>query len=73
VKNFAVINDGVVENCIVADSIEVAQEVTGKDCVEYDSTQNVSIGFSYSGGVFTNPNPFTPIEEAPEGLLPPTE
>lgn len=71
--NFAIVVDGVVENCIVADSIEIAQEITGKLCVGYEQADSVSIGFTYNNGVFTNPNPPTLIEEEPENLLPPTE
>ena len=60
---FAVINDGIVENCIVADSLLIAEEVAGKTCVEYSSETTVSIGFTYADGVFTDPNATTPAEE----------
>ena len=53
----AVIDKGVVENCIVADSLEIAEEVSGKTCVEYEDANLVSPGFTYAGGIFTNPNP----------------
>jgi hypothetical protein len=55
--NFAVINEGLVENCIVADSNEIAEEITGKTCIEYNEEDVVGIGFTYSDGVFVNPNP----------------
>ncbi len=70
-KNFAVVVNGVVENCIVAESIEIAQQVTGKDCVEYTMEDGASIGFLYASGVFTNPNPQIIIEEEPADLVPP--
>ena len=40
-SNFAVINGGKVSNIIVADTKEIAEEVTGQLCVEYiDSEEN---------------------------------
>jgi hypothetical protein len=60
---FAVIKDGLVENCIVADSLEIAQEVAGLTCVEYTSENPAGIGFTYSEGVFTDPNAPIPAEE----------
>jgi hypothetical protein len=73
---FAVIDKGIVENCIVADSLELAEEISGKTCVEYEDANMVSPGFTYAGGIFTNPNPpeeeviipFVPLEE--EGFVP---
>jgi hypothetical protein len=54
--NFAVINDGVVVNVIIADSKEVAETVTGLDCVEYETSPSApGIGWSYDGSVFTAP------------------
>jgi hypothetical protein len=64
VATFAVINEGVVENCIVADSLTIAEEVSGKTCVEYTLENPASIGFTYADGVFTDPN--APAEEAPQ-------
>lgn len=62
---FAVINEGVVENCIVADSLAIAEEVSGKTCVEYTVETPASIGFTYADGVFTDPNAPAPAEETP--------
>lgn len=53
--NFAVIEDGVVTNAIVADTVEVAEEVTGKTCVEYDDETPAGIGWTYDGNTFTAP------------------
>ena len=61
---FAVINNGIVENCIVADSLAIAQEVTGLTCIEYTNENPVSIGYLYDNGIFTNPNP--PVETEQE-------
>jgi hypothetical protein len=63
VATFAVINNGTVENCIVADSLDIAQEVTGKTCVEYTNENAPSIGYLYDNGIFTNPNPPVISEE----------
>jgi hypothetical protein len=57
VATFAVINNGIVENCIIADSLDIAQEVTGLTCVEYTNENTPSIGYLYDNGIFTNPNP----------------
>ena len=63
---FAVINEGVVENCIVADSLAIAEKVSGKTCVEYTLENRAAIGFTYADGVFTDPNAPGPAEPAPE-------
>ena len=49
---FAVINEGVVENCIVADSLAIAEEVSGKTCIEYFM---VETGWTYTDGQFAHP------------------
>jgi hypothetical protein len=52
---FAVIEDGIVENIIVAESQEIAEEVTIKEetpnkiCVEI---QQIQPGWTYANGVF---------------------
>jgi hypothetical protein len=56
---FAVIKDGVVENCIVADSLAFAEEVTGATCVEYFL---VAPGWTYANGKFIEPE-VTTVEE----------
>ena len=53
--NFAIIEGGVVTNVIVADSLEVAQEVTEKTCAEYTAESPAGIGWSYDGTTFTAP------------------
>jgi len=65
VATFAVINEEVVENCIVADSLAIAEGVSGKTCAEYTLETPVAIGFIYANGVFTDPNPPAPAEETP--------
>jgi hypothetical protein len=46
--NFAVINDGKVSNIIVADTKEIAEEVTGQICIEYTDENPASIGFGWN-------------------------
>ena len=49
---FAVIKDGIIENCIVADSLAIAEEVTEATCIEYTVP---SIGGTYVDGKFIAP------------------
>jgi hypothetical protein len=51
-KNFAVIEDGVVTNIIISDSLENAQFGSGKLCIEYDENNLVHIGMSWNGENF---------------------
>ena len=55
--NYAVIKNNIVENTIVADSKEIAEEVTGLTCVEYTDENPASPGWSadIELGVFTPP------------------
>jgi hypothetical protein len=55
--NFAVIENGIVSNVIVATSKKVAESVTGKNCVSYDETNPAGIGWSYDGEKFIAPIP----------------
>ena len=69
-KFIVINNDNIVENQIVADSLEVAQEATGLTCIELPSEDFlVHLGDSYDG---TN---FVPDRNGPERYAPfePTE
>lgn len=61
--NFAVIKNNIVENIIVADSKEIAEQVTGLTCVQYENTNPAHIGLSYNGTTFEQPEPEILIEE----------
>lgn len=50
--NFAIIENGVVTNTILADSKAIAEEVTGKTCVEYTDANPACIGLGYDGTTF---------------------
>jgi hypothetical protein len=53
--NYAVISNNDVINLIVADSKEIAEEVTGLTCVEYTDEDRLEIGMLYQDGVFSYP------------------
>jgi hypothetical protein len=41
--NFAVLrDDNFVENVIVAESLDIAESLTGKQCIEYDDTVTIN-------------------------------
>jgi hypothetical protein len=56
-KQFAVINNNIVENIIIADTLEIAEVVTGKTCVEYNDNNPAGIGWTYDGEKFVAPKP----------------
>lgn len=55
---YAVLEDGLVINRLVAESLELAELASGKTCVEYTDLQIVDNGFSYDGNNFTPPQPY---------------
>jgi hypothetical protein len=57
---FAVIDNNIVENIIVADTKEIAEKVTGKECIEYTEENPAQIGWTYTNGAFVAPE--TPTE-----------
>jgi hypothetical protein len=68
--NIAVIEDGIVKNIIVADSIAVAEEITQLQCVEYTEDNPARIGLGYDGSTFEQPPVLDPrtLEFTPEEL-----
>ena len=63
-SNYAVIESNIVINVIVAESKEVAEEVTGKTCVAYTNKNPACIGLGYDGTRFEQPAPVeVPTEE----------
>jgi hypothetical protein len=60
--NFAVLDENnKVSNIIVADSKEIAEEVTGLVCEEYFDENRAHIGLGYADGVFEQPPTPEPI------------
>jgi hypothetical protein len=53
--NYAVIVNNIVDNVIVADSVEIAEEATGKTCIEYSDENPAYIGYLYDGNKFEKP------------------
>jgi hypothetical protein len=62
--NYAVIQNGIVTNIIVADTKEIAETVTGLTCIENENLPGtLGIGWSYDGTTFTAPVIELPTEE----------
>jgi hypothetical protein len=59
-KQFAVVEDNIVTNVIVADTKLIAQTVTGLTCIEYTDSDNVAISSVYNPDtkVFSTPRPY---------------
>jgi hypothetical protein len=57
---FAVIENDIVVNLIVADTLAIAEEVTDCKCVEYEGINTFQVGWGYDGKKFTEP---VPVEE----------
>jgi hypothetical protein len=60
--NYAVIQNNIVVNVIVADTKEIAEEATGLTCVEYTSENPAGIGWTYNGENFIAPVVEEPTE-----------
>jgi hypothetical protein len=61
--NFAVIDGINIINKIIANSKEIAEQATGKVCVQYSNTDVVDIGGTYVGSEFI---PMPGLRELPE-------
>lgn len=60
-NTYAVLNNNIVENVIVAPSLEIAESITSSTCIFVTSeTGNAYIGLSYANGVFEQPTPIEP-------------
>lgn len=57
---YAVIENGTVNNVIVADSQEIAEQVTQKTCVEYTEESPLGIGWYWleAAGAYIPPAPY---------------
>jgi hypothetical protein len=64
---FGVLRNTLIENVIVAESLEIAEKVTGQNCVLLP-TIGVGIGWYYIDGVFT-----PPLQEDNTETITPTE
>ena len=65
-KKYAVLNsESLVQNIILAPSLEIAESVTFSECVKVPTGTFVDIGFLYADGAFSAPVVETPAEETP--------
>lgn len=55
--NFAVVENNIVTNVIIADSLESAEYASGKTCIEYTDTFPAGIGWTWDGSRFIYPKP----------------
>jgi hypothetical protein len=55
--NYAIVEDSKVLNVIVADSKELAEEISGKTCVEY-TVEPAESGGTYENGRFIKAQPY---------------
>lgn len=53
--NFAVIKDDKVDNIIIAESLEIAEQITGYTCIPDDGTAQIGLG--WDGSSFEQPTP----------------
>jgi len=60
---YAIVKDGVVVNVIEYESQPTTPPAGFDEGYEAIQTNNVSIGWNYSNGQFTNPNPITDTKE----------
>jgi hypothetical protein len=60
---FAVIENNKVANIIVADSKEIAEVSTNKECIEYAEDSSVKIGYLWDGENFVSPITEEPVIE----------
>ena len=78
---YAVIDNDIIVNVIVADDLDIAQEVTKRLCIEYTDDNPATISGDYFNGKLYIPQPYpewTRDEEngiwvAPEGWVDPEE
>lgn len=64
--NYAIIKDNKVINVIVADSKEIAEEVTGLEAVE--TTGQPWVNWARIDGQWVEPEPIIDVEEVPQIL-----
>ena len=55
--NFAVLENENIINTIVADSKSIAEELTGKTCIEF-TTEHAEVGGKYINGTFIRRKPY---------------
>lgn len=72
--NYAVLEGKDIINTIVADSLEIAQEITGKTCVEYSDIEFAEPGGTYENKKFIQRQPYASWKlDSNKKWQPPTE
>lgn len=56
--NYAIIENNIVTNVIVADTLEIAETITGMLCIESTDLNSANVGGTYDGFHFTPPSPY---------------
>lgn len=71
--NYAVIEDNVVVNVIVANSKNIAEEITGRTCIEVTQENPIGIGWEWSADLnkYVSPPPFPSWIHNGEQWVPP--
>ncbi len=59
---YAVVSNNTVENVIVADSLEIAEAVTTRTCIENTNNQLIAVGYTWDGENFIAPVTEEPTE-----------
>jgi hypothetical protein len=67
--NYAVIENNIVSNIIIADTKEIAEEVTQRTCVKIDEQVRVDIGYKYDGINFISPIVEEQVDQPVEELV----
>ena len=59
-SNFAVIENEIITNVIIADTIEIAEEVTGKSCMLLEEDSRLGIGWFWdeANNCYLSPKPY---------------
>ena len=55
-SKYVVVSNGLVTNIVVADSKEVAEEVTRLTCIDYPEGKFVKIGWTWDGTTLVDPD-----------------
>lgn len=67
--NFAKLDENnVVIDTIIADNKEIADALTGKNCVLIEDGLRVNLGFIYENNNFVDPNAPAPTDDSPPRL-----
>jgi hypothetical protein len=52
---YAVVENSIVTDTIVADTLKIAEDLTGKTCVIFTEENQAYVGLGYENGIFEQP------------------